>query len=90
MLLLRVFENKVLGIMFGPDRDEVMARSGILHNGELYNLYYLPGAISMIKSMKISCTGHFARMTEKRNVYRLLVGRSEGKKRLGRPRYVGG
>jgi hypothetical protein len=90
MLLLRAFENKVLGIMFGPDRDEVTARSGILLNGELYNLHYLPGAISMIKSMRIRCTGHFARMTEKRNAYRLLVGRSKGKKPREGPRYVDG
>jgi hypothetical protein len=49
-------------------------------------LYYSPNIIRIIKSRKMRWAGHAARMGEKRNVYRLLVGKSEGKRPLGRPR----
>jgi hypothetical protein len=59
-----------------------------LHNEELHNLYSLPSTsiIRIIKSRRMRWAGHVARMGEKRNVYRLLVGKSEGKSPLGRPR----
>jgi hypothetical protein len=57
-----------------------------LHNEELHNLYSSPSIIRIIKSMRMRWAGHVARMGEKRNVYRLLVGKPEGKRPLGRPR----
>jgi hypothetical protein len=57
-----------------------------LHNEELHNLYSSPSIIRIIKSRRMRWAGHKARMGEKRNVYRLLVGKPEGKRPLGRPR----
>jgi hypothetical protein len=57
-----------------------------LHNEELHNLYSSPSIIRIIKSRKMRWTGHVERMGEKRNVYRLLVGKPEGKRPPGRPR----
>jgi hypothetical protein len=57
-----------------------------LHNEELHNLYSSPSIIRIIKSRRMRWAGHVARMAEKRNVYRLLVGKPEGKRPLGRPR----
>jgi hypothetical protein len=57
-----------------------------LHNEELRDLYSSPSIIRIIKSRGMRWTGHVARMGEKRNTYRLLVGKPEGKKPLGRPR----
>jgi hypothetical protein len=83
---LRVFENRVLWGIFGPKRDEVTGEWGKLHSGELRNLYSSPDIIRQIKSRRMRWAGHVARMGEGRNVYRVLVGRSEGKRPLGRPR----
>jgi hypothetical protein len=83
---LRVFENRVLRRMFGPRRDEVTGDWRKLHNEELHNLYSSPNIIRMIKSRRIRWAGHVARMGETRNVYRILVGKPEGKRPLGRPR----
>jgi hypothetical protein len=58
-----------------------------LHNEELHDLYYSPSIIRIIKSRRKRWVGHVAQMGEKRNVYRLLVGKPEGKKPLGRPRH---
>jgi hypothetical protein len=82
-----VFENRVLGRIFEPKRDGVTGRWRKLHNEELHNLYYSPSIIRIIKSRRMGWVGHVARMGEKRNVYRLLVGKSEGKRPLGRPRH---
>jgi hypothetical protein len=60
-----------------------------LHNAELYELYNLyssPNIIRMIKSRRTRWAGHVARMGEKRNAYRILVGKAEGKRPLGRRR----
>jgi hypothetical protein len=57
-----------------------------LHNEELHNLYSSPSIIRIIKSRRMRWAGHMARMGEKRNVYRLLVGKQEGRRPLGRPR----
>jgi hypothetical protein len=80
-----VFENRVLRI-FGPKRDGVTGEWRKLHNEELHNLYSSPSIIRIIKSRGMRWSGHVARMREKRNVYRLLVGKPEGKRPLGRPR----
>jgi hypothetical protein len=57
-----------------------------LHNEELHSLYSSPSIIRMIKSRKMRWAGHVARMGEKRNAYRILVGKPEGKRPLGIPR----
>jgi hypothetical protein len=79
---LRVFENRVLRGIFGPTRDEVTGEQRKLHNGELHNLYSSPDIIRQIKSRRMRWAGHVARMGEGRNVYRVLVGKPEGKNHL--------
>jgi hypothetical protein len=86
ILSTRMFENRVLRRMFGPERDGVKRGWRKLHNEELHNLYSWPSIIRIIKSRGMRWVGHVARMGEKRNVYRLLVGKPEGKRPLGRPR----
>jgi hypothetical protein len=81
-----VFENRVLRRMFGPKRDEVTGEWRKLHNEELRDLYSSPSKIRIIKPTRMRLAGHVARMGEKRNAYRLLVGKPEGKRPLGRPR----
>ncbi|KAJ4434083.1 hypothetical protein ANN_16403 [Periplaneta americana] len=83
---LRVFENKVLRKIFGAKRDEVTGEWRKLHNAELHALYPSPDIIRNIKSRRLRWAGHVARMGESRNAYRVLVGRPEGKRPLGRPR----
>jgi hypothetical protein len=79
-----VFENRVLRRIFRPKRDEVTGEWRKLHNEELH--YSSPSIIRIIKSRRIRWAGHVARMGEKRNAYRLLVGKPEGKRPLGRSR----
>jgi hypothetical protein len=74
-----VVENRVLGRIFEPKRDEVTGGRRKLHNEELHNLYSFPIVIRMIKSKKMRWARYIARMGEKRNVYRILVGKSEKK-----------
>jgi hypothetical protein len=57
------------------------------HNEELHNLYSSPSIIRIIKSIRMRWAGHVARMGEKRNAYRILVGKPDGKRPLGRPRH---
>jgi hypothetical protein len=82
---LRVFENRVLRRILGPERDGMTGGWRKLRNEELHNLYS-PSIIIIIKSRRMRWAGHVARMGEKRNVYSLLVGKPEGKRPLGRPR----
>jgi hypothetical protein len=72
--------------IFGPKRDGVTEGWRKLYNEEFHNLYSSPSIIRIIKSRRMRWTGHVARMGEKRNVYRLLVGKPEGKRPLGGPR----
>jgi hypothetical protein len=81
---LRFFENRVLRI-FGPKREEDGSWRK-LHNDELCSLYSSPNIIRVIKSRRMRWAGHVARMGEGRGVYRVSVGRPEGKRPLGRPR----
>jgi hypothetical protein len=83
---LRVFENRVLKRIFGLKRDEVTGEWRKLHNEELRDLYSSPSVIRIIKSRRMRWAGHVARMGDKRNAYRLLVGKPEGKRLLERPR----
>ena len=83
---LRVFENRVLRRVFGPKRYEVPGEWRKLHNEELSDLYSLPNIVRVVKSRRMRWTGHVARIGEERGVYRVLVGKPEGKRPLGRPR----
>ncbi|KAJ4425477.1 hypothetical protein ANN_28093 [Periplaneta americana] len=83
---LKVFENKVLRKIFGAKRDEVTGERRKLHNIELHALYSSPDIIKNLKSRPLRWAGHVARMGESRNAYRVLFGRPEGKRPLGRPR----
>jgi hypothetical protein len=76
----------VLRRIFGPKRDEVTGEWRKLHIEELHDLYSSPSIIRIIKSRRMRWAGLVARMGEKRNAYRLLVGKPEGKRPIGRPR----
>jgi hypothetical protein len=76
----------VLRRIFGLKRDEVTGEWRKLHNEELRDLHASPSIIRIIKPRRMRCAGHVARMGEKRNTYRLLVGKLERKRPLGRPR----
>jgi hypothetical protein len=81
-----VFENRVLRRIFGPKRDEATGDRRRLHNEELNDLYSSPNIIRVVKSRRLRWAGHVARMGEEREAYRILVGRPEGRRPLGRPR----
>jgi hypothetical protein len=83
---LWVFENRVLRRIFGPKRDEVTGERRKLHSGELRNLYSSPDIIRQVKSRRMRWAGHVARMGAGRNVYRVFVRKSGGKRPLGRRR----
>ena len=83
---LRVFENRVLRRLFGPERDEVTEEWRKLHNEELSDLYSLPNIVRVVKSRRMRWAGHVAHLGEGRGVHRVLVGKPEGKRPLGRPR----
>jgi hypothetical protein len=74
-----VFENRVPRRIFGPKRVEVTGEWRKLHNEELRDLNSLPSIIRIIKSRRMRWAGHVARMGEKRNPYRLLMTKPEGK-----------
>jgi len=83
---LKVFENRVLRKVFGPKRDEVTGEWRKLHNEELNDMYSLPNIVRVVKSRRMGWAGHVASMGEDRGVHRVLVGKPEGKRPLGRPR----
>jgi hypothetical protein len=74
---LRVFENKVLTRIFQPKRDQVMGGWRKMHNEVFRDLNSSPSIIRIIKSRRMRWVGHVARMGERRNSYRLLVGKPE-------------
>jgi len=85
---LWVSENRVLRRIFGPKRDKVTREWRKLHNVVLNDLCSSPNIVQVIKSRRMGLVGHVACMGESRGVYRVLVGKPEGKNHLGdRPRY---
>ena len=81
-----MFENMVLRRIFGPRRDEVTGEWRRLHNEELNDVYSSPNFVWVIKSRRIRWAGYVRRMGEERGVYRVLVGKTEGRRPLGKPR----
>ena len=73
--------------VFGPKRDEVTGEWRKLHNEKLSDLYSLPNIVRVVKSRIMRWAGHVARMGEERGVQRVLLGKPEGKRPLGRPRH---
>jgi hypothetical protein len=80
------FTHISLYILFGPKKDEVTGEWRKLHNEELNDLYSSPSIVQVITFRRMRWSGHVARMGEGRGVYRILVGKPEGKRPLGRPR----
>jgi len=78
---------RVLRRVFGSKRDEVTGEWRKLHNEELRDLYSLPNIVWVVKSRRMRWAGHVARVREGRGVHRVLVGKPEGKRPLGRPRH---
>jgi hypothetical protein len=76
----------VLRRIFGPKRDEVTCEWRRLHNKELYGLFCSPSIIRVMKSKRLRWAGHVAHMGASRDAYRVLVGKAEGMRPLGRPR----
>ena len=83
---LRVFENRVLRRIFGPRRDGVTGEWRKLHNQELNDLYSSSNIVRVIKSRRMRWEGHVERMEEGRVVHKVLVGKPDGKRPVGRPR----
>ena len=81
-----MFEKRVLRRVFGPKRDEVTVEWRKLHNEEFWDLYSSPNIVRVVKSRRMRWAGHRARMRDERGVHRVLVGKPEGKRPLGRPR----
>ena len=77
----------VLRRIFGPRRDEVTGEWKRLHNEELNDLYCSPNIVRVIKSRRMRWAEQVARMGEESGVYRVLVGKPEGRRPLGRPRH---
>jgi hypothetical protein len=84
---LRMFENRLLKRVFGPKRDEVTGEWSKIHNEELNDLYSLPNIVRVVKSRRMRWVGHVAHTGEERGVHRVLVGKPEGKRPLGRTRH---
>jgi len=84
---LRVFENRVLRRIFGPERNKVIRVGRKLHNEELNYLYSSPNIVWVIKSRRMRWAGHVVCMGERRGIYKVLVGKPKGKRPLGRCRH---
>ena len=84
---LRVFENRIVRRVFGPKRDKMTGEWRKLHNEELNDLYCSPNIVWTIKSRRMRWVGHVTHMWERRAICRVLVGKPECKRPLGRPRH---
>jgi hypothetical protein len=84
---LKSFQNRVFRRIFGPKRDEVTGEWRKLHEEELNDLYSSPTIVWVIKSIRMRWVGHVVHTGERRGVQRVLVGKPEGKRPLGRPRH---
>jgi hypothetical protein len=82
---LRVLENRVSRRIFGPKKDELIGEYRRLHIEEHYDLFASPNIIRVIKSRRIIRTEHVASMGDRRDSYRVLVGRPGGRRPLGKP-----
>ena len=82
---LRLFENRVLRGIFGPKRDEVTREWRKLHNEKLNDLYSSPNIVRVTKSRRMRRSVHVTRMGERRAIYRVLVGKLDGKIQLEDP-----
>ena len=78
--------HRLLFYILCPRRGEVTGEWRRLHNEEPNDLYSSPNIVRVIKSRRMRWAWHVARMGEERGVYRVLVGKSEGKSSMGRPR----
>ena len=85
-LKLRVSENRVLRRILGPQSDEVTGEWRKLNNEQLNDQYSSPNIIWLIKSRRMRWSGHVAHIGAKKGAYKVLLGKPEGKKSLGRPR----
>ena len=81
-----MFENLALSRIFGSRRDEITGEWRRLCNEDLNDLYTSPNIVRVIKSRRMRWAGHVARMGEEKGLYRVLVGKTEGKRPLGKPR----
>jgi len=79
---------RVLRRIFGPKRDQVTVEWRKLHNEELNDLYYSPKIVRVMNSRRMRWVGHVARMGARRGLYRVSVGKPEGKRPLERPRRI--
>ena len=84
--MLKVLKNRTLRKLFGPKRDEITEEWRRLHNEELYDFYSFPNIIRVSNSRRMRWAGYMARMEDRRGAYKVLMGRPEGKRPLGRPR----
>jgi len=82
---LRVLENRVLRRIFGNRRDKVIGEWRKLQNEKLNDMYSSPNIVQVKESRKMRWGGHVAHMGDRRGIYRVLVGKPEGKRPLGRP-----
>jgi hypothetical protein len=80
-----VFENRVVRKIFGPNRYDITGGWRKLHNEELCDLYSSPSIVGVIKWRWLRWAEHIAGIGERKTTYRLLVGKPEGKRPLGRP-----
>ena len=86
-LLSWISVNTSKSMINGPKSDEVPGEWSRLHNEELNDLYSSPNTVRVIKSRRMRWAGHVARMGEETGVYRVLLGKPEGRRPLGRPRH---
>jgi len=80
---LRVFQNRVLRGIFGSERDEVIGEWRKLHNEELNDLYLSPNIVRVIKWRRMRLAGNVAHIGKRRDVYRVLMGKRDGKRAHG-------